>query len=121
VVHRGQTLPATVPFPENAILRILKYVARHRDVPFTWLLSDTRQKQVVLARHMAMWIASVLTERSLSEIGMRCNRDHTTVLSGLKRIEHLRTINPAFRAELDTLREGTKTMLRETGYAPHKG
>ena len=47
-----------------------------------------RSKNIVLARHVAMYLMRKLTKLSLAEMGKEFNnRDHTTVMSGVARIE----------------------------------
>ena len=51
-----------------------------------------------------MFLAKNLTTKSLPDIGRAFNRDHTTVLHGIKAVEDLRAEDPAFREETDDLR-----------------
>ena len=55
------------------------------------LLSARRAREVARPRQVAMYLAKRLTPRSLPEIGRRFgNRDHTTVMHAVKRIDELR-------------------------------
>jgi Bacterial dnaA protein helix-turn-helix len=51
------------------------------------ILGDRRTKQFVLARSVAMHVASVARKRSLPEIGRVMRKDHTTVLHDNRRIK----------------------------------
>lgn len=51
------------------------------------LVSDRRTHNLVIPRHVAMYLSKMLTPRSLPEIGRRFNRDHTTVLSAVRNLE----------------------------------
>ncbi len=54
-------------------------------------LSPRRQKSVCLPRQIAMWLSKQATKLSLPQIGRKFDgRDHTTILSGIRRIERLR-------------------------------
>lgn len=54
----------------------------------TDLLSHRRTKQIVGPRQIAMYLAKVMTVRSLPDIGRRFGgRDHTTVLHAVRKIE----------------------------------
>lgn len=56
-------------------------------IDLTELSAERRTARVVLARQVAMYLAKVLTGRSLPEIGRRFgNRDHTTVLHAVRKI-----------------------------------
>ncbi|MCA6114279.1 hypothetical protein J6524_04960 [Bradyrhizobium sp. WSM 1738] len=51
------------------------------------ICADRRTKQLVRARQVAMYLAKVMTGRSLPEIGRRFGgRDHTTVLHAVRKI-----------------------------------
>lgn len=66
------------------------------------IISQRRSANVVLPRQVAMYLAKVVTGRSLPEIGRRIGgRDHTTVLHGIRKIEARVTLdtNLATRVE----------------------
>ena len=57
-----------------------------------------------------MYLAKQLTSRSLPEIGRRFgNRDHTTVLHAIRKIDELMKGDPGMKEEVELL----KRMLRE--------
>lgn len=63
-------------------------VARHYNVSKADLLSARRMRTIVRPRQIAMYLAKILTPRSLPEIGRRFGgRDHTTVLHAVRKIE----------------------------------
>jgi chromosomal replication initiator protein len=67
---------------------IQRVVARHYNVSKADLLSSRRTRTIVRPRQIAMYLAKVLTPRSLPEIGRRFGgRDHTTVLHAVRKIE----------------------------------
>ncbi|MCB1509031.1 MAG: chromosomal replication initiator protein DnaA [Hyphomicrobiaceae bacterium] len=67
---------------------IQKVVARYYNLSRQDLLAARRQKNIVLPRQVAMYLAKVLTLRSLPDIGKRFSgRDHTTVLHAVRKIE----------------------------------
>src|SRR5690606_31856562 len=85
-----QDLIRTRETPRIRIDEILRVVSRHYKVPRTDLLSSRRSRDVVRPRQIAMYLAKVLTSRSLPEIGPRFGgRDHTTVLHSVSRIRQL--------------------------------
>jgi chromosomal replication initiator protein len=69
------------------------------------LLSSRRTANVVRPRQVAMYLAKILTLRSLPEIGRRFGgRDHTTVLHAVRKIETLAGNDSAFADEIETLK-----------------
>lgn len=70
--------------------RIQTVVARYFATTKTKLLSKSRHSSIVRPRHIAMFLAKEMTEKSLPEIGrLFGKRDHTTVLHAIRKIEGL--------------------------------
>lgn len=85
---------------------ILKVVSRHYGVTRSDLLSQRRHRSVVWPRQIGMYLAKHLTARSLPEIGRRFgNRDHTTVLHAIRKIEGVLEGNPRIRDEIEELKK----------------
>jgi chromosomal replication initiator protein len=85
---------------------ILRIISRHFGVSKHDLLSQRRHRSVVWPRQIGMYLAKQLTARSLPEIGRRFgNRDHTTVLHAIRKIEGQITDNPRLRDELEELKK----------------
>ena len=81
-------------------------VSRHFGVSKGDLLSQRRHRSVVWPRQIGMWLAKQLTARSLPEIGRRFgNRDHTTVLHAIRKIEGELNGNQRLRDELEDLKK----------------
>lgn len=84
---------------------IQRIVARQYNVSRADLLSSRRTANVVRPRQVAMYLAKVLTLRSLPEIGRRFGgRDHTTVLHAVRKIENLAGNDSAFAEEIEALK-----------------
>ncbi|MDX2288209.1 MAG: chromosomal replication initiator protein DnaA [Hyphomicrobiaceae bacterium] len=85
---------------------ILRIISRHFGVSKGDLLSQRRHRSVVWPRQIGMYLAKQLTARSLPEIGRRFgNRDHTTVLHAIRKIEGEINKNPRLRDELEELKK----------------
>jgi chromosomal replication initiator protein len=85
---------------------ILRIVSRHFGVSKGDLLSQRRHRSVVWPRQIGMYLAKQLTARSLPEIGRRFgNRDHTTVLHAIRKIEGELNANQRLRDELEDLKK----------------
>jgi len=84
---------------------IQRIVARHYNVSKADLLSSRRTRTIVRPRQIAMYLAKVLTPRSLPEIGRRFGgRDHTTVLHAVRKIEELIEGDKALAEEIELLK-----------------
>jgi chromosomal replication initiator protein len=85
---------------------ILRIISRHFGVSKSDLLSQRRHRSVVWPRQIGMYLAKQLTQRSLPEIGRRFgNRDHTTVLHAIRKIEGVITGDAGLRDELEELKK----------------
>jgi chromosomal replication initiator protein len=84
---------------------IQRVVAHQYNVSRADLLSSRRTANVVRPRQVAMYLAKILTLRSLPEIGRRFGgRDHTTVLHAVRKIEALTGNDNALAEEIEALK-----------------
>jgi chromosomal replication initiator protein len=89
---------------------ILKIITKHFGVNRTDLLSNRRNRSIVRPRQIGMYLAKNLTSRSLPEIGRRFgNRDHTTVLHAIRKVEQLMSDDTTLKEEVELL----KRLLRD--------
>ncbi|MEO0798979.1 MAG: chromosomal replication initiator protein DnaA [Pseudomonadota bacterium] len=87
------------------IEEILKVVSRHFGVSRGDILSQRRHRSVVWPRQIGMYLAKQMTARSLPEIGRRFgNRDHTTVLHAIRKIDDQLSKSPRLKEEIDDLK-----------------
>ena len=85
---------------------ILKVVSRHYGISRGDILSQRRHRSVVWPRQIGMYLAKQLTSRSLPEIGRRFgNRDHTTVLHAIRKIEGELSGNTRLKDEIEDLKK----------------
>ncbi len=83
---------------------IQRAAAEHFGLKQADLVSQQRARAVARPRQAAMWLAKQLTTRSLPDIGRRFgDRDHTTVLHAVRRIEALKATDVQLARDLDTL------------------
>lgn len=84
---------------------IQRVVSKHYNVTKADLLSARRTRTIVRPRQIAMYLAKMMTPRSLPEIGRRFgNRDHTTVLHAVRKIEELSKADNGLAQELELLK-----------------
>jgi chromosomal replication initiator protein len=86
------------------IEQIQKRVATHFNIKLSEMSSARRARAVARPRQVAMYLAKQLTSRSLPEIGRKFgNRDHTTVMHAVRRVEELRTNDNSFNEDVELL------------------
>lgn len=83
--------------------RIIEAVAAEFNLPSALLTSQTRKKNVAEPRHAAMYLARQLTDNSLYTIGLSFNRDYSTVIHSIKRVEQVMEADPTFRTRIEKL------------------
>ncbi len=64
-------------------------VAEYFKIRIADLRSERRERSVARPRQIAMYLAKKLTVRSLPDIGRKFDRDHTTVMHAVKKVEEL--------------------------------
>lgn len=112
--------PAVLPpIPDSAIAaahddpRILggvrciqEVVCREFGISRAEMLSQRRTKNLIVPRHIALYLSKKLTPLSLPSIGKRFGgRDHTTALSAIRRIEHLMAKDSDLASRINMLEE----------------
>lgn len=74
----------------TGIKLIVLVTARYFQVSTSEILGRQRTVRLVRPRHVAMYLAKRLAGRSLPDIGRHMeNRDHTTIMHGIRKIERL--------------------------------
>jgi chromosomal replication initiator protein len=90
--------------PSLTIEAIQREVAAYFDVKLHDLKGPKRHRAVAHPRMIAMYLARRLTSMSFPEIGSRFGgKDHSTVISAVRKIERLLTTDPGLRSVVSTL------------------
>jgi len=82
---------------------IQREVARYYKLAVDELRGERRIKHVAHARQVAMYLCRTLTSASLPEIGKKFNKDHSTVLTSVRKIEQLKDSDEQLQLELGEL------------------
>lgn len=86
---------------------ILSAVARFYHVSEQSVLSSNRSREVSMARHVVMYLAKELTDRSLSDIGLAIGRrTHATVLHSLGLVREQLQTDAILRQQVAQLQAG---------------
>jgi chromosomal replication initiator protein len=85
---------------------IQRAVCSHFRLSNSDLLSKDRHKSVAFARQVAMYVCRQRLKSSFPELGRAFgNRDHTTVMSAVRRVETLRKQDPQVNAHLEAIEQ----------------
>jgi hypothetical protein len=91
-------------YPLRSCRFIFEHVAAFYRVAMVDLASQRRDARIVRPRHVGMYLCRYLTTRSYPEIGRAAgDRDHTSVLHAVRRIEEQRQTSEALVAEITEL------------------
>ncbi len=89
------------PQETRKIEDIKRVTAQYYGVTSIDMICNRRTKELVRPRQVAMYLCKTLTPKSLPEIGRRFgNRDHTTVLHAVRKIERLIQTDSTLSAEI---------------------
>ena len=89
---------------KTTIDEIQKKVAEHFNISVKELQSSRRARTVARPRQVAMYLAKQLTSRSLPEIGRKFDRDHTTVMHAVRKVEELIIEDASLAENIEVLR-----------------
>jgi hypothetical protein len=91
--------------PLLMISHIQAMVAAYYQIPVREMFSARRHREVARPRQVAMYLAAEMTPKSLPEIGRRFgNRDHTTIIHGIRVIQQLMLTDKEMEADIIALR-----------------
>lgn len=83
---------------EITIESIHKLVCEHLEIPYKKLLMNSRKREIVQARQIAMYFSKTLTKGTLKNIGDHFGgKDHTTVMHSCKSVQDLMETNQTFK------------------------
>ncbi|MGL5042960.1 MAG: chromosomal replication initiator protein DnaA [Culicoidibacterales bacterium] len=87
-----------------SISRIQKIVSKYFHIPTEELKSKSRKEPLTTQRHISIYLCKKLTPNSLQKIGKQFgNRDHTTVMNSIKKIDSLLKKDPDLQAVIEEL------------------
>ena len=85
--------------------RILEIIATYYGLNKTEILGRSRRKEVVLARHISMWMIRNITNRTYKEIGVFFKgKDHSTVMNAIDKIDYQMKINETIKTALKLIK-----------------
>lgn len=87
---------------------IKREVCSYYNITLEEMDSKSRAKSIAEPRQIAMYITRVLTDLSLLKIAGSFNRDHSTIIHGIEKIESTLKKDPSHREDVDRLIEKIK-------------
>jgi len=97
LIEHRQVAPLDLP-------QVAAVVAKKFNTSITDLRLHKRQKSIVDARHVSMYLMKRFTEHSLRDIATYwCRKDHTTVLHAIAKIESLRLTDGLLNQRIEEL------------------
>lgn len=86
---------------DPAFERIAEIVAQEFHVEIEPMMGRSRKQRYALARQSLWKIAREMLGLSLPQVAARADRDHTSILSGIRTVERWHGCKPAFREKFD--------------------
>lgn len=91
---------------------VLSVVGEHFDVSVKDLEGNKRNSKIVMPRQIAMYLIRELTDAPLKMIGkMLGNRDHTTVMHGIEKIENELEVNEILKNTINIIKKKINPQL----------
>lgn len=89
LIHLGASaLAAPVPIAEFASARyIVEQVSRHTGFSLSLLRGPRRTRSLARARWAIYWLLRTNLKLSYDQIGLACDRDHSTIVHGCRAME----------------------------------
>lgn len=91
---------------------IAETIASHYNIDIDLLYGTSRKREINDARQLLMYFAKNEINLSSTNIGMRLDRNHATVLHACKQIEQRLSIEKKLQEEIDALLNEMKTALK---------
>ncbi len=108
--RQGRGSGETDPLTTN---KIIVSVADYYSVTESQVRSKVRTLQIALARQISMYLCRKLLDLPYMEIGKEFQRDHSTVMSAIRKIENSIKTDPALSRNIDELSKKLATKAVE--------
>jgi chromosomal replication initiator protein len=92
------------PSKKITIDKIKRTVAKKYGITLEALESTSRKKDIIIARHLSIYLTKELLNLPLQKIGKEFGRkDHTTIMNAISKIEAKRKIEPLLNNQIRSL------------------
>lgn len=107
-----EAAPPPVPIRDADPLEILRVVATAYSIVVDDLAGKDRHRNVREARLVAYWMLRTRTKLSFPEIGRLLKKDHTSVMSGVRKCVAMRQEDASFNAFTETLAAAVDSRIK---------
>ena len=83
---------------------IFREVSQRYKVPVDTIKGNRRQANIILARHLCMYLLRSMTDFPLAYIGSIFDCNHTNVISACNKIENRIDTDPTFKGEVEEIK-----------------
>ena len=91
--------------------RVISVVANYYKINKKDIIGKSRKQNIVVARHIAIWLIRSIIKLSYSQIGKVVGgRDHSTILSAINKVEHSMKINKASKTVVEKIEHKIKSV-----------
>ena len=80
-------------------------VFKKYNIPKEEVVGKKRNKEIAVARHVAVYLIRDITEMSLPNIGKIFERDHSTAMSSIDWVKKRMMTEPLFEADIENLKK----------------
>ena len=84
--------------------RVFITVSKKYGISKEEMIGPKRNKEIATARHACIYLIRQVTDMSLPNIAKVFERDHSTIISSLQKVEHRMQVDPDFLAELTEMK-----------------
>jgi len=96
---------ASADKPHPTAQAVLEVVANYFDLATEALTGKSRAKEIAEARHIAMYLLREAAHQRVTEIArLLGGRDHSTVIHGLRKVDHTLSIDAQFTRQIGEIR-----------------
>ena len=84
---------------------IIDIVGKYYNINRSDILGKSRRKEIILARHISMWMIRNVINMTYKEIGyLFKSRDHSTIMAAVEKIDYQMKINETVKTALKMIK-----------------
>jgi chromosomal replication initiator protein len=108
LISNDSFAPPPVPLDIPLDDQVVKNISRDFQLGEAELYSPSRKKELIPARHLAMYLLHTVLGISFFQVGKKFNRDHTSVIYAVSKIEEKMKVDQKFSQTIETISNSIK-------------